>query len=91
VKYSSTANEVSIKLFEKNEKVTLQISNRGAVISAEERKKIFDNFYRITSADPDEAAGCGLGLAIAKKIVDLHDGAISFQSQNGVNVIEVSF
>lgn len=55
-------------------------SNRGAQIPAEKLETIFEKFYRLDEARRSRTGGAGLGLAIAKKIVELHDGTIEAKS-----------
>jgi signal transduction histidine kinase len=53
--------------------------------------RIFNNFYRIKKNDLKDDQGCGLGLAISKKIIELHGGSIYFRSQDEKNSLEVEF
>ena len=65
------------------------LSNTGAQISQQDLPKLFDRFYR---ADPSRArntGGYGLGLSVAKSIAELHEGTITAESQNGINVFTV--
>lgn len=87
LKFGDKNQIISISLEKKSTTIIFKISNFGEQISSEEIMKIFDNFYRTNSSQ--NHSGCGLGLAIAKKIVDLHAGKISFISQNNVNCVEV--
>jgi len=88
VKYSSSDKKIMIYLTEKNHLLHLKITNHGAEISAQDRQKIFNNFYRVSS-NVDNDQGCGLGLAIAKKIIDLHGGSISFESESNLNSVNI--
>ncbi|NBV05619.1 MAG: sensor histidine kinase [Proteobacteria bacterium] len=90
VKYSLKDKKITIFLTKKNNLLHLKITNYGAEISAEDRQKIFNNFYRVSS-EIENDQGCGLGLAIAKKIIDLHGGSISFESKNNLNSVNVCF
>ena len=87
IKYSFEGSEINIKIVPQK----IIVSNKGVEISAEDRGKIFDKFYRMNHADFVNEMSCGLGLAIVKKIVELHDGEISFESENGINSLQIIF
>ena len=55
-------------------------SNRGKQIPAEKLETIFEKFYRLDEARHSTTGGAGLGLAIAKEIVELHGGTIRAES-----------
>lgn len=61
--------------------VHIQVENSGATIPREKLARIFEQFYRLDSARQSKTGGAGLGLAIAKEIVELHGGRISSESQ----------
>ncbi len=86
-KYGEKNKPIEISITKKHGEINLKISNFGEKISNEEIEKIFNNFYRTNNTQ--NASGCGLGLAICKKIVDLHSGKISFKSQDGKNLVTV--
>ena len=79
VKYSANAGSIDIDLSFKEEKIIFKISNIGNFIDAIQREKLFDIFYRIENSN--SVAGCGLGLAITKKIIKLFAGNIEFFSE----------
>lgn len=91
IKYSPENEAVVINISQKIDQVSLRIINRGIKLSKEECREIFNNFYRVSKNNSEENQGCGLGLAISKKIVDLHQGSISFFSQHEKNSVEVLF
>lgn len=65
------------------DKAVISVEDSGIGISREEQGKIFDQFYRVDSPAARKAGGTGVGLAIVKKIVDMHNGEISVQSEPG--------
>ena len=83
-KYSPTERSIWIKAhklpFVEN-RVQVEIIDRGIGIPTHEQKKIFDKFYRLSNSA--SRVGAGLGLAICKHIVDLHQGNISVSSISG--------
>lgn len=92
IKYSPKDKKISILISKKNNSLSFKISNHGDQILPEEIEKLFNNFYRVSRLKATEDnAGCGLGLAIAKKIADLHGATISFESKNYINSVEVLF
>ena len=63
--------------------IEIEFSNTGDTIPEENLKTIFEKFYRMDSARSSETGGAGLGLAIAKQIVEAHEGRITAMSQDG--------
>lgn len=64
--------------------VEIRISDRGPGIPPEERKHIFDAFFRGKRAVQDQIHGTGLGLNLVKKIVEAHGGTVDLESEPGV-------
>jgi signal transduction histidine kinase len=64
-------------------KVRLEVTDTGIGIPHEEMGQLFSRFYRASTATRRAIPGTGLGLVIARAIVDAHGGAISLQSQEG--------
>lgn len=63
--------------------------NRGQTISKREQEQIFDKFYRRDEARQTNSGGAGLGLAIAKELVEMHGGTIGVTSEEGVTAFTV--
>ena len=61
----------------------LKVHNTGPTIPPEAQARIFDRFYRVDSSHNREIEGNGLGLAIAKSIVEAHKGKIAVHSAEG--------
>ncbi len=88
VKYSSQKSQVKITAVKTDGKVILRVIDHGMGISAKDLPYIFDRFYRADSArTKNGGGGYGLGLAIAKKIVDVHRGSIRVKSRLGQGAI----
>lgn len=64
--------------------ILVTIKNKGDHVPAEKMKRIFDKFYRLDSSRQSSTGGAGLGLAIARQIVELHDGTIEAACNDGV-------
>ncbi len=77
VKYSPKESSITISLEEANKKVSLTVTDEGAGIADEEKKKIFEKFYRSGNENTRRAKGTGLGLYLCKKIAESHNGYIS--------------
>lgn len=67
-----------------DDNVILSVSNHGKEISPEHLEHIFDRFYRGDAARGQATGGAGLGLAIAKEIVEVHGGEIKAESEGGL-------
>jgi len=82
LKYSLKPGEVWVLLSAEDHGVKMTIQNNGQVIDAESLSHLFDRFYRIEKSRSKETGGAGLGLAIAKNIVELHGGKIWAESNS---------
>lgn len=83
VKYSGTKGAVTVTLQKLNYDVMLTISNTGEGIAPEHLDRVFDRFYRTDSSRARINGGHGLGLAIARSIVEQHKGEIYAKSSVG--------
>lgn len=72
-----------------NYKVVINFENQGNTIPREKLDYIFEKFYRLDEARSTNSGGAGLGLAIAKEIVEAHNGKISATSENNKNTFTV--
>ena len=78
----ATPNETDLS--EKTDTVTLRFTNQGDTIPPQKLSRIFEQFYRLDSSRNSAIGGAGLGLAIAKQIIELHHGSITASSQDEV-------
>lgn len=84
VKYSSNNKEINVEYFEKGKRVIINVRDEGVGIPKEDLPFIFERFYRSdASRSKLNALGYGLGLSIAKSIVEVHKGTISVESKLG--------
>lgn len=81
LKFSSPHTSVTVELFAEDDAVRVRITDQGPGIAIEEQSRIFEKFYRSTKSD--RIRGAGLGLYIVKRIMDLHEAAISVDSERG--------
>lgn len=82
VNYSFENGKVSIIVAQNEESISIKFTNRGNTIPKEKLERIFEQFYRLDTARSSRSGGAGLGLAIAKEIVELHGGCISARSED---------
>lgn len=82
VKYSPPGAPVAIAARREAEALRLDVSDRGIGIPADEQSRVFECFYRASSAGPTR--GTGLGLFITRQLVELHGGSIELHSEPGV-------
>ncbi len=81
LRYSPEDSKVHLKLKDSEQGAHIIVSNKGKGISAADLPHVFERFYRgDKSRTTGDAAGYGLGLSLAKKIVELHDGTIEITS-----------
>jgi signal transduction histidine kinase len=76
VKYNKENGTVSVTVEDTEDAVQIRVADTGIGISEEEEARIFDKFYRSTDERVQEIGGHGLGLALAKQIIELHQGTL---------------
>jgi NtrC-family two-component system sensor histidine kinase KinB len=79
-KYAPAQSAIFVSLTGLNERVEFSVRDQGPGIPAEFQGRVFEKFFRIPAADAP--TGVGLGLSIAKEIVELHQGTIHLQSES---------
>ena len=84
IRHSKPDGEVRLTLTKDHGITELSVINKGDEIPAEHRERIFERFYRVDTARNGEDKHYGLGLAIAKAIVDAHHGHIEVHCYNGL-------
>ena len=84
IRHSKVDGEVRLTLSNDNGIAQLSVINPGDEIPIEHRERIFERFYRVDSARNGEDKHYGLGLAIAKAIIDAHRGHIEVLCYNGL-------
>jgi len=81
LKYTDVDGYIKISVEEVDKNVAIIIKDNGIGIPQEDIPYIFDRFYRVDKARNKETGGMGLGLSIAKLIVELHGGTIEAESK----------
>lgn len=90
ISYCDKDTAIKIVVEQKGDHVRIAILNEGVTIPQEKLERIFEQFYRLDMSRSSTTGGAGLGLAIAKEIVELHHGQITAHSDNGITCFEVS-
>lgn len=90
VNYSFDDGTIHIVATQNENNLSIKFTNCGNTIPQEKLERIFEQFYRLDTARSSRSGGAGLGLAIAKEIVELHNGTITAKSENEVIEFEVT-
>ncbi|CAM2756519.1 sensor histidine kinase [Salinicoccus roseus] len=89
IKYNSEFGEVGIELIEHEDDIEVSFRDTGIGMGEEAKQHIFERFYREDSSRSGKVQGSGLGLSIVQKVVQLHNGTISVQSNGHGTVFRV--
>lgn len=84
LQYTPSQGKVIVELFAKNHGVQVKVSDTGIGISPDDLSHIFDRFYRVEKNRPHNSGCSGLGLAIAKKILEAHGSTLNVESKINV-------
>lgn len=89
VKYSNDGGRIELSISKKNENALVSVFNTGVPIPKENIPSLFERFYRVDQSRTRETGGSGLGLSIAKRIIEENEGAIAVSSSldNGIQFI----
>jgi signal transduction histidine kinase len=80
LRYTQPGGTVTVALIRENQTIVAEVTDTGCGISPEDLPYIFDRFFRTGANNQEQSTGAGLGLAIAKQILELHGSAIEAQS-----------
>ncbi|HSE56542.1 MAG TPA: HAMP domain-containing sensor histidine kinase [Candidatus Paceibacterota bacterium] len=83
IKYSERGSRISIFLTPAGENVQLTVKDSGIGIPPDEQQNIFNKFFRASNAVKKESVGSGLGLYTTKRIIEVHKGTITFETEQG--------
>jgi two-component system sensor histidine kinase VicK len=83
IKYNNPGGMVSLTVEETESSVRISVRDTGIGIDSGEVERIFEKFYRSESNEVRERVGHGMGLALAREIVQLHQGTLSVSSTPG--------
>lgn len=88
--YSFDGTNIDISVTEKGSNAVIEFTNHCDTIPTEKLDRIFEQFYRLDAARSSGSGGAGLGLAIAKQIIELHGGTITAESENETVRFEIT-
>lgn len=83
IKFSADSGIIDIAIRQESKQVTVRIADTGIGIAPEDQKRIFERFFKADRSHSRKYSGSGMGLAIAKQIVSLHQGDIRVESKPG--------
>lgn len=83
IKHTPKEGKVTLALLDKDNEVEIRISDSGAGITPELQQHLFERFYSKTSDASKDVGGTGIGLFLTKNLVEMHDGTIDFESEEG--------
>ncbi|GAB6930972.1 HAMP domain-containing sensor histidine kinase [Paenibacillus sp. JCM 10914] len=84
IKFSEVGGVIKVRLKQEIRRVTVQIADTGVGIPLEDQKRIFERFFKSDRSHSRQYDGSGMGLAIVKQIVALHQGEIRVESEPGL-------
>jgi two-component system sensor histidine kinase VanS len=87
--YTPPGGRVTVTLDQADGRARIRVANTGADIPPEKLARFFEKFYRGEEARQTATGGAGLGLAIAKSIIEAHSGRISAENSGGVTTFTV--
>lgn len=90
IRYSSDSKYIDVELTRDNFTAAVAFTNYGVTIPPDSLPHIFEKFYRVEQSRSEATGGAGLGLAIAKNIIDLHNGSIYVSSDNNKTTFKVT-
>ena len=83
VKFTPAGGRVDVRLSRADERAVVEVSDTGVGVPADEQGRLFQRFFRSSTATEQAIPGVGLGLTISRAIAEAHGGVIDFQSEEG--------
>jgi two-component system, OmpR family, phosphate regulon sensor histidine kinase PhoR len=83
IKFTPQGGTISVAVEPEADCTTVRVTDSGMGIPREEQARLFERFFRSTTAATERIPGTGLGLSITRAIVEGHDGSIAVVSEEG--------
>jgi two-component system phosphate regulon sensor histidine kinase PhoR len=83
VRFTPSGGEVTVSAERHNGSVEISVADTGVGISPEHLPRLFERFYRVDTARSRDDGGTGIGLAIARSVVEAHGGHLEARSELG--------
>src|SRR5262249_37426253 len=83
IKFTPDGGRICVDLHRQDGNIEFRIADTGIGIAEEDQTRVFERFFKADKSRDRARGGSGLGLAIAKKIIDMHHGAIGVESTLG--------
>ena len=91
IKYNHSEGQVEVTAYRREKSVYLSVEDTGSGIPEELRERVFEPFFRVDKSRSRELGGVGLGLALVREIVRVHDGSITVRSNpSGGTIFDVT-
>ena len=92
IKYNHLGGQVTVTAYQKEKHIYLSVEDTGSGIPEDFRERVFEPFFRVDKSRSRELGGVGLGLALVREIVRVHDGSITVRANpSGGTIFEVMF
>jgi two-component system heavy metal sensor histidine kinase CusS len=86
IRHTPSGETVQVRLVDEDSHVSVAVINPGDTIPAKHLARLFERFYRVDPSRQRHSEGAGLGLAIAKSIIESHGGHIEARSHGGITI-----
>ena len=92
IKYNHLGGQVTVIAYQKEKHIYLSVEDTGSGIPEDFRERVFEPFFRVDKSRSRELGGVGLGLALVREIVRVHDGSITVRANpSGGTIFDVMF